>query len=150
VRPPIETSAKPNSAVTAKAYIIDGDTIAVKGRRVRLHGIDAPEMDQRGGAAARAHLFKLIAGRAVTVFPIDVDLHGRTVARVEVAGIDICGAMVTDGFAVAYSRYSTRYVEAERAARAARRGLWAECPFTGIKSPAAHRYQSRLRLNDKC
>ena len=100
-------------------------------------------MDQRGGAAARAHLSALIAGRPVTVFPIDVDIHGRTVARIEAAGTDLCRAMVADGFAIAYRRFSTAYVADERTARARRRGLWAECAFTGIESPAAHRYQAR-------
>jgi len=141
--PPAETSIELTPPVTGRAYIVDGDTVMVRRLRVRLHGIDAPEMDQRGGAAARAHLFTLIAGQPVTVFPIAVDIHGRTVARIERAGTDLCRAMVADGFAVAYRRYSTHYVEDERAARAGRRGLWAECACTGIKSPAAHRYNAR-------
>ena len=49
--------------------------------------------------------------------------------------------MVADGFAIAYRRYSTAYVADERAARQGRRGLWAECAFTGIENPAAHRFK---------
>ena len=139
----VQTSVRLPLPVTGRAYIIDGDTVIIRRQRVRLHGIDAPEMDQRGGAAARSHLFALIAGRSVTVIPIDIDIHGRTVARIEAAGTDLCRAMVADGFAIAYRRYSTAYVADERAARQGRRGLWAECAFTGIENPAAHRFKAR-------
>ena len=142
-RPASQSSVRLPSPVTGRARVVDGDTVVVGRLRVRLHGIDAPEMDQRGGTAARTHLSALIAGRPVTVFPIDVDIHGRTVARIETAGIDLCRAMVADGFAIAYRHFSTAYVADERTARAGRRGLWAECAFTGIESPAAHRYQVR-------
>ena len=142
-RPAVQTSVRLPSPVTGRACVVDGDTVIIRRHRVRLHGIDAPEMDQRGGAAARAHLSALIAGRPVTVIPIDVDIHGRTVARIEAAGTDLCRAMVADGFAIAYRRYSTAYVADERAAREGRRGLWAECAFTGIESPAAHRFKAR-------
>jgi endonuclease YncB( thermonuclease family) len=123
--------------------IVDGDTVVVRRTRVRLHGIDAPEMDQEGGAEARAFLCSLVRGRSVTVVPIEMDIHGRTVARLEVEGIDLCRAMVGSGFAIAYRRYSTKYVRDERAARARRRGLWAACGLRGIESPAAHRYRAR-------
>jgi endonuclease YncB( thermonuclease family) len=132
-----------SSPITGRVRVVDGDTVVIRGHRVRLHGIDAPEMDQRGGEAARRYLGALVAGRPVTAIPIDVDIHGRTVARLEVEGTDLCRAMVADGFAIAYRKFSTAYAADERAARAARRGLWARCALTGIESPAAHRYKTK-------
>jgi len=63
-------------------YVIDGDTIVSDRVRIRLSGIDAPEMSQQGGSRARTYLIRLIAGGAVRIEPIGTDRYGRTVARV--------------------------------------------------------------------
>ena len=119
---------------------VDGDTLRVENplksdaRRIRLSGIDAPELaqtcrDARGqtwscGAAARAHLAALVA-QGVTCPGTGDDRYGRMLATCSAAGIaDIGGAMVRDGYAVNYGRYTADYAGAERQARAARRGLW--------------------------
>ena len=49
---------------TGKAYVIDGDTIDVGQARVRLFGMDAPEMSQRGGYKAKSHMIALAGGKA--------------------------------------------------------------------------------------
>lgn len=144
-RPALPTKPGLPPPVIGRARIIDGDTVEVGGQRIRLHGIDAPEMDQSGGSAARAHLAKLIAGRPVSTVPIDVDVYGRTVARLVVEGRDLCAAMVADGYAIAYRYFSTAYVKHERAARRRRRGLWARCAFNGIENPGAYRARARSR-----
>ena len=116
--------------------VLDGDSLMVDGREVRLHGIDAVELHQTChepdgrewpcGRLARAHLHKLVRGHSLTCRTIDEDRYGRVVARcITDAGMDIGERMVRDGWAVAYVRHSPAYVMAERDARDARRGIWA-------------------------
>lgn len=68
----------------------DGDTIVVRderGRdvRVRLYGIDAPELHQRGGEQARALLLRKVMDHKVYLVTIDRDGYGRDVAHVRTA-----------------------------------------------------------------
>lgn len=115
-------------------FVIDGDTIVSDQVRIRLHGIDAPERLQVGGAEARTHLIRLIAGGAVRIEPVGTDKFGRTVARVHARCGDLGRLMVRNGYARA--AYGEEYREEEREARRDRSGLWAG---PGIPSPAAHR-----------
>jgi micrococcal nuclease len=119
--------------VVRNPLVIDGDTIFSDGRKIRLHGIDAPEMDQAGGAEAKAALQSLLRGRPVRIEPLDTDRYGRTVARLH-TDRDICQAMVRAGFAVASFHHDYRRDEIR--ARRKRTGLWAR---GGIDDPAAHR-----------
>lgn len=132
---------------TAKAFVIDGDTICFdSGRtRVRLFGIDAPEMSQFGGKAARGHLIRMIGGRRVLVRPVNIDRYGRVVARIRCEGDDVCEAMVRDGYAVAMPDYCGDYTGVEEAARRDRRGLWKASADWGIKSPSRHRRIERRK-----
>lgn len=120
--------------LTGPARVIDGDTIVVGGELVRLHGIDAPELDQTFrwrdqqiacGMMALAALEALTAGVKVRCEAVERDRHGRLVAKVfSPNGIDIGRRLVSAGWALAYRRYSTDYVGAENEARKARRGIW--------------------------
>jgi endonuclease YncB( thermonuclease family) len=115
--------------------VIDGDTIAVGSRHVRLQGIDAPEteqvcLDAHGeqwtcGIAARDHLFAHIAGRPITCAARGEDRYGRTLATCSAGGENLNAWMVHEGWALAYVQYSHEYVDDEDAARAQRRGMWA-------------------------
>lgn len=136
--PPHPRPQKLNS-YRGRVYVIDGDTIEVNRSRVRLFGMDAPELSQRGGGKAKSHLISLAGGKAVRVEPVTVDCYGRIVARVWLGDVDLSGAMVRDGYAVAMGNWHRDYVASEREARAARRGLWAFDPRHGINDPAAHR-----------
>ncbi len=65
----------------------DGDTIVVRDQhgndvRVRLYGIDAPELHQRGGEQARDRLLRMVMDREVYLVTIDHDGYGREVAHV--------------------------------------------------------------------
>jgi endonuclease YncB( thermonuclease family) len=116
------------------ARATDGDTLVVGAVKVRLHGIDAPELAQRCGRggggdwdcgrAAAALLASLVAGREVTCEARDRDAYGRVVAACSAGGDDLGARMVADGLAWAYVRFSDAYVGAEAAARAAGRGIW--------------------------
>lgn len=112
----------------------DGDSLTIRGERIRLFGIDAPEFDQtctRGGAQwacgqeAADRLGKLVTGREVRCVPTGQDTFGRTVARCTAGTVDVNRVMVSLGLAVAFRKYSTDYVSAEETARSNRRGMWA-------------------------
>jgi endonuclease YncB( thermonuclease family) len=65
------------------SYCHDGDTCTLAdGTRVRLHAIDAPEIDQPYGKQARVWINRMIAGEHVDVRPTGAVSHGRTVAAI--------------------------------------------------------------------
>jgi micrococcal nuclease len=110
----------------------DGDTVSVRtGRglfKIRLEGIDCPELAQRRGAEAKALTERLALNRAVRVETGGVDRYDRVLGRVFVDGTDVNAALVRAGMAWRYERGSgDRSLEnAERAAKAAHAGVWAD------------------------
>ncbi len=114
--------------------MVDGDTLDVGGLTLRLHGADAPEAEQScGGAdgadwpcgeAAAARLAELVSGGALSCEALDRDNYGRVVARCAAGGRDVAAALVSEGLAWAYVRYSSDYAALEAEARAAHRGVW--------------------------
>lgn len=117
-----------------QASVIDGDTIEIHGQRIRLEGIDAPESNQiceatgkrdvRCGQQAALFLADMIGRHTVYCSQTGTDRYRRVLADCEVGGRNIGDAMVRSGHALAYRRYSTRYVAAEKAAQAANAGMW--------------------------
>lgn len=110
-------------AASAAVSVVDGDTLRLGSERIRLHGIDAPESQQRcadgwhAGDAARRALAGLVSGRAPRCEKVTTDRYGRTVAICRVDGEDIGAAMVRRGLAWAYTAYSVRYLPEEWLAR---------------------------------
>lgn len=122
--------------VTGRASVIDGDTLDVRGERVRLWGVDAPESRQtcadgkgrpyRCGQSAANALANWIGQRNVVCVERERDRYGRAVSTCTVAGEDVGSWLALNGQAIDYRQYSDgRYVTAEAAARAAKRGVWA-------------------------
>ncbi len=120
--------------MTGTATVIDGDTLEVHGQRIRLHGIDAPESRQlcrldgtrwQCGKDAANALEDKIARRPVTCEDLGRDRYKRIIGRCTLAGEDINAWMVSQGWALAYRRYSEDYVDEKAEAQAARRGIWA-------------------------
>jgi len=115
--------------------ITDGDSLRAGDIRIRIHGIDAPEMrqichDKQGdayhcGVTARDYLASALGDKAVLRCEhLDTDRYQRFVMRCYHRGIDIGAGMVRAGWAVAYRRYAKDYISDEAEARAAKRGLW--------------------------
>ena len=93
------------------ALAIDGDTLIDEGRRVRLWGIDAPEMSEVQGPRSKAMLQRIVdqSGRLVCQV-VDEDRYGRTVARCyDEDLIDIGCLMVSLGEAQEWYYYSRGY-----------------------------------------
>ncbi len=120
-----------SSTLAGYPTIIDGDTLRLNGKRIRIVGIDAPEMNQTCtdpsgrrwacGRVATQRLHALIAGGPVECAAKGRGYYGRTLARCSVNGVDLGGAMVREGYAVNYGGY----LLAEAEARLQQRGLWA-------------------------
>ncbi|MFD2141753.1 thermonuclease family protein [Ancylobacter oerskovii] len=128
--------------------VADGDSFEIGGERVRLEGIDAPELHQSCGPPeapwpcgerAKQAMQRAVADAGkdgVSCRPVDGDRYGRSVSICEAGGRDLGARMVEEGWAVATS---FAYRGGEAAARAARRGIWAG-PF---EMPADFRARQR-------
>jgi endonuclease YncB( thermonuclease family) len=79
-------------------YTIDGDTIRVGSDRIRLRGIDTPELSEPGGQAARQRLEQLLQEGPIRIVPHGQDVYGRTVADVFVDGRNVAEVLVREGY----------------------------------------------------
>lgn len=123
--------------VSGPARVIDGDTIeirqGIKRHRIRIHGIDAPELTQtcQGkelGKAARDKLHELTDGYHVDCFILTTDRYQREIGYCHAAGKDIAAEMIREGYAFAFYRYTARYWAEEDEAKNEQRGVWgAKC-----------------------
>jgi endonuclease YncB( thermonuclease family) len=111
----------------------DGDTLTVLVERqqikVRLAEIDAPELRQPFGNRSKQSLAELCFQVTAKVEQIARDRYGRSVGKVECAGVDAGAHQVATGMAWVYDRYSkpsSPLYRLQDGAKAARRGLWAE------------------------
>ena len=112
----------------------DGDTLWVQpddgraARKLRLQGIDAPEICQSGGVASREALQRLLGRQRLRVVVRYYDVYGRGLARIQIGRQDVGAAMVRSGQAWSsrWRRSVGPYAQEESAARQARAGLFAE------------------------
>lgn len=109
--------------------VTDGDSLTLNNERIRLWGIDAPELDQSCrrngelypcGETAKARLKSLIGSREVACNYLEKDKYGRVLATCRVGDVALNEAMVESGWAVAYGGYLTQELKARRD----RLGLW--------------------------
>lgn len=110
------------------ATVVDGDTLKIGGRSMRIHGIDAPEMKQRcgdwpAGELAQEALAAMVTGRTVRCEGRGNDRYGRMLATCNVDGFDLGAEMVRSGMSLAFTRYGRDYISQEAEARAAGRGM---------------------------
>lgn len=109
----------------------DGDTLTgiddnhVQ-HKIRLDAIDAPELGQAYGQAAKKALSGKVFGKDIQVVPKTTDRYGRTVGHILIDGRDVNLEMLVEGMAWHYKQYdhNTRLREAEQSARSGKKGLW--------------------------
>ena len=118
------------------ARVVDGDSLEIGDRRVRLFGVDAPELDQHCldpqgqsyacGERARTALRRLVGERPVRCLREGRDRFGRVLAPCSSAsGEELNSVLVRTGWAVAYAGADgNAYRRIEREAQRARAGLW--------------------------
>jgi endonuclease YncB( thermonuclease family) len=128
-------TAEPLAPVIGRARIADGDSVEIAGNRIRLQGIDAPELhqtcsDSAGqpwpcGRTAADELRRHIAGRELTCLPSGRDRYRRLLAVCSLSDdSDVNAWLVRQGWAVSYS-FGGTYQSEQNEAKAARRGIWA-------------------------
>ncbi len=121
--------------ILGRAHVTGGGGVRVAGRDIRIAGLDAAEPDReatrrdgdRSGHAQRAKraLIREIGGKQVRVAVEGRDAFGRLLGSVTRDGRDIGEWLVREGHASA-ARGGGRYERAEREAREAGRGMWAQ------------------------
>ena len=123
--------------LVANERIIDADTIEISGKKIRLSGIDAPELNQsckdssgqvyKCGKEAKKKLSDLV--KSMLGYPIKCnftgkDIYGRLIGECRVKNININSWLVRNGWAVAYRRYSEKYLADEGFAQSNALGVW--------------------------
>jgi micrococcal nuclease len=139
-----QAAALPQQFLARLLSVQDGDSFTIldrfgKRERVRLSGIDAPELDQTGGPQAKTALESLLTASELVIEPRKRDPFGRLVARVYVERgdkppRDIARAQLLAGHAWVFNRYTKEQPpsevredrQAEEQARTKLRGLWAD------------------------
>jgi len=111
--------------------VADGDTLTLRvdggNVRVRLDGIDAPELGQPYGKSARRSLAQICRGKAATAVERGKDDEGRNLASVRCGEVDANAEQVRRGMAWVHLRYvpfGSPLYEAETNARLQKVGLW--------------------------
>lgn len=114
--------------------VIDGDTIVLNGEKVRLKGMDAPEMKQicwdntnkkiECGKMAKEKLKMIIGSNKVRCDIKGKDLYKRNLGYCYAGDINVNKEMVRRGYAVAYIQYDKSFVQDENVARKEKLGFW--------------------------
>ena len=130
------------SEVTGLAKVVDGDTIHIKSFKIRLEGIDAPEMKQKCkkpylqiifftfqkdyycGQISKKKLAKKIGNKQVKCILFGEDRYKRYLAKCLKGSTNLNRWMVRNGYAVAYRKYSKRYILEENFAKEEKLGIW--------------------------
>ena len=114
--------------------IIDGDTIILNSEKIRFYGIDTPEIkqtcaDKHGhtylcGVKAKLELEKIIGSKKISCIKKTKDRYKRSISICYVDENDINSLMVKRGWALAYRKYSKKYVKDEAIAKLNNAGMW--------------------------
>ena len=149
-------AAAPRSILATVERVADGDTLMAISEnatrlRIRLLGIDAPEIPHQGkpgqtyGVEARQHLLRLVLNHVVRMELFGSDAYRRLLAVIWHDGANVNVEMVRGGFAEVYrgarcQAYCRELTDAERRAQQERAGIWAQERY---ESPAAYRRRNQ-------
>ena len=115
--------------------VIDGDTLTVADEnqnlhRIRIVGMDAPELAQPYGRAAKAALSELVLHKEVHVVPAGVDKYGRELAQLRYdtsfGQLDVAETMISNGHAFSWGG---AHYKAQEYAAAHRLGIWSDLRY---------------------
>ena len=121
--------------------VIDGDTFVISsGERVRIIGINAPEISDLYGSESKQYLINLIENHYVELEsdPVnkDKDQYQRLLRYVQLNGLNINEKMIQDGYAFAYLKYNfskkDRYRNLQVGAMNQKVGIWSDSNDNGI------------------
>ncbi|MCR2108238.1 thermonuclease family protein [Campylobacter upsaliensis] len=114
--------------------VIDGDTIELLAKenpynhitklKIRLYGIDAPELKQAYGKEAKEYISALVLKQEVSLIIENKDKYDRIVDTLFLKGQDINKEMVKNGYAHAYESFSKKYLAEQADAKMFKLGLW--------------------------
>ncbi len=114
--------------------VLDGDSLEIGEQRIRLYGIDAPELYQKCktknnqdwncGRESKAFLKEFIGTDSIECHEIEQDKYKRMVSICYKDDENINEAMISSGMAIVYKKYSNDFIKAETKAKALRIGLW--------------------------
>ena len=128
--------------ISGFAKVVDGDTIKINSIKIRLYGIDAPEKKQKCkktyltisfmsftkdymcGEVSTQKLIKKINKQKLNCNILDVDRYKRLIGECFKRNINLNSWMVSNGYAVAYRKYSKKYVSDEINAKNNKLGIW--------------------------
>jgi endonuclease YncB( thermonuclease family) len=138
--PAMAYELRQQAVISGWPRIYDGDSIFLGPAEIRLVGIDAPELGQacrhddrhfwRCGIASRDYLIRLVAEREVRCVITGKDRYRRLLGVCYSQGKDLNAAMAASGNAISYHYFSEAYASEERAAKAAKIGIWQDTGFT--------------------
>ena len=92
-----------------KPVLIDGDSLVVAGKPIRLWGIDAPEMSTREGYLAKRYLRTIIEDRNVRCVDEGLRSSGEMMAKCFLGDVDLGQVMILSGHAREWLQYSQGY-----------------------------------------
>ena len=128
--------------ISGHAQIVDGDTIKINSQKIRLFGIDAPELkqtckktyltiiffsftkDYACGKISTEKLKKKINNKVINCKILDIDRYKRLIGECYKRNINLNSWLVSNGHAVAYRKYSKKYVSNEIIAKNEKKGIW--------------------------
>ena len=122
-----------NNLSASHVTVIDGDTIRLGDVKIRFSGIDAPEINQTCvasegkvacGKISRDLLIEKVTNNKISCTDEGKDFYGRVLGECFVNGKSLSSYLVREGFAFAYRKYSTKFIEDEEYAKKNKKGMW--------------------------
>ena len=116
----------------------DGDSVTVlrnnKQIKIRVWGIDTPELGQAFGKSAKKAASELLYDKDISFNVGDTDRYGRTISKITLPnGNDYGAVMIASGLAWHYVQYAKNedfYAQLQSMAKRLRQGLWADAEPT--------------------